>query len=171
MAPGRLGRVFNWKQLSERHPGKVPLAPAPVTELYQQSHISFIHRLSFSKQAASWKDSNLCSARRKICSFLLGRGDYTGEQAGDGKKAARTIESPEYQLLPLLLPAYLPFAVASLPLPHIYGSIEAALQGGDWQKRPIPPANQPPDFQGLRAALMSFQPRGDASREDAGDGG
>lgn len=79
------------------------------------------------------------------------------------------MKSPKYQLLLLLLPVLLPcllFAVVSLPLPHIYKSIEAALQGGDWQKRPIPPANQPPDLQGLRAALMSFQPRGDASHED-----
>lgn len=56
--------------------------------------------------------------------------------------------------------AALPCAGVSLPLPRISRSSEAASQGCDWQKRPIPPANQPADFQGLGAALMSFRPRG-----------
>lgn len=50
-------------------------------------------------------------------------------------------------------------AVVSLPFPfsHIYRAEKAALPDYDWQKQPIPSANQPQDFQGLEAVVMSFR--------------
>lgn len=128
--------------------GKAPLAPAPATELYRHSHISFIPSLSFSR----------ASSRLERFKPLLGT-------AFKMQLPPRTRGLRELRTEPRSgCPRSCRLCRSQLRSPGVAGRLLGAVIGSS---RRFLPLISPADFQGLGAALMSFRPRvggGDARR-------